>query len=214
MINRSIFQRGGFRRGGVVVALAVAGALTLTACGDDGTESSASQTSVSAGQESNSGLKDFEVKRSETSESPTPSAPIDSPEVLLSLEADSQLLSQVSDSIINDSSVSQTTRDTATQLAALLAEQQPVIAEKLGEQSGTGQATMDKGAVNRVLNDSGPHADMAYLTILEANLGRLSESWAAFADSSSGDAQLADQARDWSQRLGDLHQQVRKRLTA
>ena len=236
MINR------GFR-GKAAIAIAVAGLLTLSACGDDGAgevgesdkagkDSATSSAASTASTSQNPELKKFEAKRSSTSASSTASeasgesddsgsAVAHSLEALKSLEADSQLLAEVSDSIMNDSSVSQTTRDTATQLAALLTEQQPVVAEKLGDASGTGQSTVDADAVHRVLNDSGSHADLAYLTILEENLARISQSWGSIADSvssdsassDSGDAELAEQARGWSQRLSELDQQVKMRLT-
>lgn len=197
------------RRTSALVALAVAGALTLTACGDDNAET-ATNTSGSAaassmqqnqpGKETESAkpgdeeLKNSQAQRPESSASETTSAALDSPEALVTLEANSQLLAQVSDSIVNDSSVSQPTRDTATQLSGIIAEQQTVVSEKLGDRSGTGQTTLDGDAVNRVLNDSGSHADLAYLTLLEDNLATMSESWAALANSASADADLAEKA--------------------
>lgn len=174
------------------VALAAVSALTLSACGDD---ASTGSSTGSAGASSSA---------SSASENSHTAADVNA-ELISNTKADTQQLLEATDAFLQKESVSETSKGIARETKQILDKQLASLSEVSG-----GVALVAQDEVTRVKESNGASADIAYLTLLENNLGRLADAWQGLK--SANEQRIAAIAEDTADQMAAMKVRVDKRL--
>ena len=174
------------------VALAAVSALTLSACGDD---ASTGSSTGSAGASSAASL---------ASENSHTAADVNA-ELISNTKADTQQLLEATDAFLQKESVSETSKGIARETKQILDKQLASLSEVSG-----GVALVAQDEVTRVKESDGASADIAYLTLLENNLGRLADAWQDLK--SAKEQRIAAIAEDTADQMAAMKVRVDKRL--
>lgn len=180
----------GVRLGSAVLATAFV--IGLSACGngdEEIMESSQTQTSQASGAvASSAAIRDN----------------------LAQLAADTTTLKKASQTLIAKESVSEETRKIAQQAEPVLAEEETRLIKTLGVDVDSSETKLDTDTIARLENEEGPHADMAYLTLMEGSLDKLLNQWGELEKQGGND--LQEFAGTSRQQLTEIQQTLEKRM--
>ena len=171
----------GLRIGSVVLASALV--VGLSACGDS---------------------DEAALEGSQNQSSQAPSAVASTAAIrdnLAQLAADTAALKKASQTLIAKETVSEETRKIAQQAEPIFAEEEAQLVKTLG---------VDTATMTRLENEEGPHADMAYLTLMEGSLDKMLGQWEELEKHGGND--LQELARSSQQQLEDIQQALEKRM--
>nr|WP_162933242.1 hypothetical protein [Corynebacterium lactis] len=111
---------------------------------------------------------------------------------LANIAADTSTLKDASATLIGKGDVSEPTVALAQRAMPILEQEESRLVQLLGVGVEPTLAGVDSDALGRLNNETGPHADMAYLTLLESGLDSLISRWRGI--DANGDQSVADLA--------------------
>ncbi|MCM3113665.1 hypothetical protein, partial [Lederbergia lenta] len=124
--------------------------------------------------------------------------------------ADTTTLKKASQTLIAKESVSEETRKIAQQAEPVLAEEETRLIKTLGVDVDSSETKLDTDTIARLENEEGPHADMAYLTLMEGSLDKLLNQWGELEKQGGND--LQEFAGTSRQQLTEIQQTLEKRM--
>ena len=119
-------------------------------------------------------------------------------------------LKKASQTLIAKESVSEETRKIAQQAEPIFAEEEAQLVKTLGVDVDPSETKLDTATMTRLENEEGPHADMAYLTLMEGSLDKMLGQWEELEKHGGND--LQELARSSQQQLEDIQQALEKRM--
>ena len=129
---------------------------------------------------------------------------------LAQLAADTAALKKASQTLIAKELVSEETRKIAQQAEPIFAEEEAQLVKTLGVDVDPSETKLDTATMTRLENEEGPHADMAYLTLMEGSLDKMLGQWEELEKHGGND--LQELARSSQQQLEDIQQALEKRM--
>lgn len=153
-------------------------------------------------------MEDNQTQASQTPSVVTSSAAIR--DNLAQLAADTAALKKSSQTLIAKETVSEETRKIAQQAEPVLAEEEERLIKTLGVDVDPSETKLDTSTMTRLDNEEGPHADMAYLTLMEGSLDTLISQWEELEKHGGND--LRDFASTSRQQLTKIQQSLEERM--
>lgn len=186
---------------GSVTAVVVASTLMLVACSNDASKTD-SASSVAAASSSES-----QATSTSAADASADSAATDAvnQKLVANLKADAEQILDATNAFLEKEDVSETSKGLASDLQKLLDSQVSTLDSVQG-----GESLVDSEEVSRVKESDGASADIAYLTLLENNLGRLADAWQGLKTSSDQD--IAKAANEFADQLTEMKARVDKRM--
>lgn len=129
---------------------------------------------------------------------------------LAQLAADTAALKKASQTLIAKKTVSEETRKIAQQAEPVLAEEEERLIKTLGVDVDPSETKLDTSTMTRLDNEEGPHADMAYLTLMEGSLDTLIGQWEELEKHGGND--LREFASTSRQQLTEIQQSLEERM--
>lgn len=131
-------------------------------------------------------------------------------DTLAQLAADTSALKTASQLLIDKETVSEETRAIARAAEPVLTNEEAQLVKILGVDVESSEVSLDTATIDRLGSEEGPHADMAYLTLMEGGLDTLLERWEELK--TSGGKELQDLVSSTHKELSDLREKLRQRL--
>ncbi|MDO5029789.1 MAG: hypothetical protein Q4E11_04305 [Corynebacterium sp.] len=129
---------------------------------------------------------------------------------LAQLAADTAALRQASETLISKETVSDETRKIAQEAEPVCAKQEAQLVKALGVDVDPSESRLDRETITRLENEEGPHADMAYLTLMEGGLEKVLGQWEELEN--NGGHELREFASSSREELTDIQKALEKRM--
>ena len=151
-----------------------------------------------------------ETPKSESTQPPATTSSAQLRDSLAQLAADTSVLKEASQELIAKESVSDGTRELAQLASPVFREEEDRLVKILGVGVDPSLAEVDQEALARLTDEEGPHADMAYLTVMEDALDRVISKWESVR--SNGEQPVEDLAGQAVEQLTSIREALRKRM--
>lgn len=129
---------------------------------------------------------------------------------LAQLAADTAALRKASQTLMSKETVSDETRKIAEKAEPVFAEEEAQLVKALGVDVDPSESGLDRETITRLENEEGPHADMAYLTLMEGSLDKVLSQWEELEK--HGGHELREFASSSREELTDIQQSLEKRM--
>lgn len=129
---------------------------------------------------------------------------------LAQLAADTAALREASQTLMAKDTVSDETRKIAEQAEPVFAKEEAQLVKALGVDVDPSESKLDRSTIDRLENEEGPHADMAYLTLMEGSLDKVLGQWEELENHGGHD--LREFAGTSRQELTDIQKALEKRM--